>query len=115
MTIDSSIRRQLVSRSIAPMECAIPPDMTIEQWRRTRAARSQRPGCEHTHDTTSRYDPVKKLLTFLLICRVCGTERMIETLHYKPRFQALPATGSTAATVHRLPSRRDAQRDHRAA
>jgi hypothetical protein len=86
--------------------------MTIRQWRGTR---SQRTACEHMHDTTSRYDPVNKLLTFLLICPVCGTEKVIETLHYRPRFQPLPATRSTGATVHRLPSRRDAQRDRRAA
>ena len=115
MTIDSPIRRQLMSRSIAPMECTIPPDMTIGQWRRTRPARSQRAACDQMHDTTTRYDPVEKLLTFLLICPVCGTEKALETLHYKPRFQPLPATRSTGATVHRLPSRRDAQRDRRAA
>jgi len=43
--------------------------------------------CEHLHDTTTRYDPVEKLLTFLLICPVCRTERVLETRHYEPRFQ----------------------------
>ena len=45
-------------------------------------------GCDHLHDTTSRYNPGEKLLTFLLVCRVCGTERVVETLHYEPRFEA---------------------------
>jgi hypothetical protein len=89
--------------------------MTIEQWRLTRPARSRSAACEHMHDTTTRYEPLEQLLTFLLVCPVCGTERVIETLRYAPRFQPLPAAGSTGATVHRLPSRRDAQRDRRAA
>jgi hypothetical protein len=87
--------------------------MTIDSS--MRSARSQRPACEHMHDTTSRYDPIGELLTFLLICPVCGSEKVIETLQYKPRFQRLPAAGSTGASVQRLPSGRDAQRDRRAA
>jgi hypothetical protein len=41
--------------------------------------------CEHLHDTTSRYDAARKLLTFLLVCRICGTEKVVETLEYEPR------------------------------
>jgi hypothetical protein len=44
--------------------------------------------CNHFHDTTSRYNPVEKLLTFLLVCPICGTEKVIETLRYEPRFEA---------------------------
>jgi hypothetical protein len=47
--------------------------------------------CDHLHDTTTRYDPVEKLLTFLLVCPVCGTEEVLETRHYEPRFQPLAA------------------------
>jgi hypothetical protein len=47
--------------------------------------------CHHLHDTTTRYDPVEKKLTFLLICPVCGTERVLETRHYEPRFRPTPA------------------------
>jgi hypothetical protein len=47
--------------------------------------------CDHLHDTTTRYDPVEKRLTFLLICPVCGTERVLETRHYEPRFRPTPA------------------------
>lgn len=115
MTFDSSIRRQLLGQSVVPMECTIPRDMTIGQWRWRRSARSQRTPCEHVHDTTSRYDPAGQLLTFLLVCPVCGTERVIETLHYAPRFRPLPTAGSTDASVHRLPSRRHAQPERRAA
>jgi hypothetical protein len=43
--------------------------------------------CDHLHDTTSRYDVAKKLLTFLLCCPVCGTERVIESLRYEPEFR----------------------------
>jgi hypothetical protein len=40
--------------------------------------------CEHLHDSTSRYDPAEKVLTFLLVCRTCDTERVVETLEYEP-------------------------------
>lgn len=41
--------------------------------------------CDHLYDTTSRYDAAAKLLTFVLVCPVCRTERVIETLQYEPR------------------------------
>jgi hypothetical protein len=43
--------------------------------------------CNHLHDTTSRYNPRAKLLTFLLVCPVCGTEKIVETLRYDPRYE----------------------------
>ena len=77
----SSLSEQLVRQSIAPMESPIPPDMTLAEWRRQRAS------CEHVHDSTTRYDHDRKLLTFLLVCSVCGTEKVVETMHYEPRFE----------------------------
>jgi hypothetical protein len=41
--------------------------------------------CGHIHDTTTRYDRAERLLTFLLVCPVCGTEKVVETLDYEPR------------------------------
>jgi hypothetical protein len=49
------------------------------------------PACDHLHDTTSRYDRAEKLLTFLLVCHACGTEKVIVTLPYEPRFEQQPA------------------------
>lgn len=43
--------------------------------------------CDHLHDTTTRYDEVAKLLSFLIVCPVCATERVVETLEYEPRFE----------------------------
>jgi hypothetical protein len=43
--------------------------------------------CEHLHDQTSRYDPVAKTLTFLLVCPRCETEEVVESLRYEPRFK----------------------------
>jgi hypothetical protein len=43
--------------------------------------------CDHFHESTSRYDHAAKVLTLLLVCPVCGTERVIETLEYEPRFK----------------------------
>ena len=42
--------------------------------------------CDHLYDTTSRYDTATKVLTFLLVCPVCGTEDVVETLEYAPNF-----------------------------
>jgi hypothetical protein len=41
--------------------------------------------CDHFHDSTSRYDAAEKVLTFLLVCRPCGIERVVETVGYEPR------------------------------
>jgi hypothetical protein len=96
----SSISVQLVGRSVVPMESTIPPHMTIAQWRRGERQNSARllaeasrlvsleaESCDHVHDSTTRYDHDRKLLTFLLVCPACGTERVMETQHYEPRFQ----------------------------
>ena len=42
--------------------------------------------CEHLCDTTSRYDHGRKELIFLLVCALCGTEELVETIRYEPRF-----------------------------
>jgi hypothetical protein len=48
--------------------------------------------CDHLHEQTSRYDSDVKVLTFLLVCPTCETERVVEELPYEPRFKpcALP-------------------------
>jgi hypothetical protein len=89
MTTNASISQQLERQSIVPMESTIPAEMTIEQWRR-RVPRQPVP-CDHLHDTTTRYDPVEKQLTFLLVCPICRTEQVVETRQYEPRFQPLAA------------------------
>jgi hypothetical protein len=58
--------------------------------------------CDHLHDTTSHYDRAGKMLTFLLVCPVCGTETVIETLHYEPHFEPDPEVGSAGNNVHQL-------------
>jgi hypothetical protein len=100
-------------RSVVTVESTIPPDMTIAEWRRLLASRQpakrrrralglgrrgkvvelrhtsadETDPCGHLHDTTTRYDHERKLLTFFAVCRVCGTERVIETQHYEPRYE----------------------------
>jgi hypothetical protein len=71
--------------------------------------------CDHLHDTTTRYDHAEKLLSFVLVCPVCKTEKLIHTLHYEPRFDPQGATEPTGATVHQLPTRRTDLPDRRAA
>jgi hypothetical protein len=44
--------------------------------------------CQHLQDTTTRYDRAQKLLTFLLVCPVCDTERVVQTVRYEPHFQS---------------------------
>jgi hypothetical protein len=70
MTTGSSISEQLRRQSVVPVESTIPPEMTIEHWRSRR-----RVPCHHLHDTATSYDRVAKLLSFLLVCTVCGTAR----------------------------------------
>ena len=44
--------------------------------------------CDHPHDTTTRYDASRKLLSVLLVGELCGTERLIHTVRYEPRFES---------------------------
>ena len=110
MTDEHSVSQELERQAVVHMESSIPPEMTIEDWRRLRSERRRssrarssrlraaarrvvplRPvPCDHLHDTTTRYDPVEEVLTFLLICPVCRTERVLERRHYAPRFQPTP-------------------------
>jgi hypothetical protein len=137
--VSSSISEQLMSRSVVRMQCTIPPEMTIAQWRRQRASGPRQKGrrlggilaaasrlvspteapCDHVHDSTTRYDHDQKLLTFLLVCPVCGTERVMETQRYEPRFEPRPAPqpadAAAGATIHRLPVRRHERPTRRAA
>jgi hypothetical protein len=46
--------------------------------------------CPHFHDTTTRYDKARRLLTFVLVCPACGLERVVETMPYEPRFEPCP-------------------------
>ena len=97
------------------MESTIPPDMTCEEWRPRRSARLRPVPCDHVHESTSRYDRDLGQLTFLLVCPVCRTEKVIESLAYEPRFQQYPTTESPGATVHELPGRTHAQPKRRTA
>jgi hypothetical protein len=125
MPTPPSISEQLARQSVVPMQSTIPPDMTLAQWRRLRSSRPRTKRrssarrsaaaltatwCGHLHHSTTRYDHDQKVLTFLLVCAVCGTERVMETQHYEPRFEPRPgsqlADGSVGATIHPLPVRR---------
>jgi hypothetical protein len=112
MTPRSQISPHL-QRSVATIESTIPPDMTIADWHKLRASRrpakprrrllarsgrskvvplrpatSEQPEpCEHLHEATTRYDHERKLLTFLAVCRTCGTEKVVETQRYEPHYE----------------------------
>jgi hypothetical protein len=110
MTPVTTIADYVARQSMVPLESTIPPDVTVDQWRRARRTRPVAFGeCGHLHDTTTRYDHARKLLDFLLVCPACCTEKVIETLDYEPRFEPL------VATVHPLPVRRQQSSDRRAA
>jgi hypothetical protein len=134
MPTPRSISEQLVRQSVVPMESTVPSDMTLAQWRRQRSSRPRTKrrssarrsaaalpatSCGHLHDSTTRYDHDQKVLTFLLICPVCGTEKVMETQHYEPRFEPRPgsqlADASVGATLHPLPVRRRERAPRRAA
>jgi hypothetical protein len=84
----TSIAEYLERQAVRHVESTIPEGMTIEEWRKHPRRRQPAPAqpCGHLHDTTTRYDHKRKLLTFVLICPVCETEKVIETQHYEPRF-----------------------------
>ena len=112
MSPDPLIANELERQSVVTMECTIPGEMTVEQWRQLRSGRRRgasgrsarlrgvarkvvplRPTrCEHLHETTTRYDHERKQLSFLLVCPSCGTEKLVETVPYAPRYE--PAGGS---------------------
>jgi len=130
-----SVSQELERQGVVHMESSIPPEMTIGDRRRLRSERRRtarsrstrlraaarrvvplRPvPCDHLHHQTSRYDSVTKQLSFLLVCNVCGTERLVETVAYEPRFQPHPETQPAGATVHLQPVPRDPQPIRRAA
>jgi ribosomal protein L44E len=117
--------RPAAPTNTAVVECTIPPDMTIERWRRFRrstaptqrdpwsrllaaARRVARHGerrCDHLHDTVNRYDHAAKRLELLLTCPVCETEKLIHSLAYEPRFEP------SVASVHALHPREGAAVD----
>jgi hypothetical protein len=133
------IAEHLLRQSVAPMESTIPPHMTIEQWRRLRSPGAEPKRrysarvsagvrrvvslravpCDHLHESTTRYDQEQKVLTFLLVCPVCGTEKVMETQLYEPRFEPSHASrlanASGGATIHQLPVRRHERPMRRAA
>ena len=104
------------ARLMHVVECTIPADMSIREWRgrhspastppRARLSRvaaavrhlvpPRTPRCDHVRDTTTRYDHAAKRLDFLLVCPVCGTEKLIQSVPYEPRFEPM------AASVHAL-------------
>jgi hypothetical protein len=83
-----SIAEYLERQAVRVVESTIPEGMTIAEWRKHPRRRQTAPAqpCGHLHDTTTRYDHKRKLLTFLLVCPVCGTEKLLETQRYEPRF-----------------------------
>jgi hypothetical protein len=132
MPTPPSISEQLARQSVVPMQSTIPPDMTLAQWRRLRSSRPRKKwrsstrrspaalpatSCGHLHDSTTRYDHDQKVLTFLLVCPICGTERVMETQHYEPRYESSRASevADARATIQELPGRRDERPMRRAA
>jgi hypothetical protein len=71
--------------SLVTMESTIPGEMTVAEW--CRSGRPRGTQCDHLHESTSRYDPAEKQLDFLLVCPVCKTERLVDTVDYEPRYE----------------------------
>ena len=135
MTPDPLITSELERQSVVAMECTIPGEMTVEQWRQLRSQRRRatpgrsarlrdaarkvvplRPApCDHLHESTTRYDHERKQLSFLLVCPSCRTEKLVQTIPYEPRYEPHPAVESGHATVYELPRRAGSQPARRAA
>jgi hypothetical protein len=118
MTSSARISERVEEQGVLVVECSIPEDMTIAEWRALRPRAGRRGSrrrraatpdaarhlaavpdatCDHLHDTTSRYDRDEKQLTFLLVCRVCDTEKVVETMAYEPRFEPLGGQATAQA------------------
>jgi hypothetical protein len=108
-----SSSEQLLRQSVVPRESTIPPDLTLAP----RVASLPATPCDHLHDATTRYDHAQKLLTFLLVCPVCRTEKVVDAQHYEPRFQSGRASelADAGATSQTLPVRGDDRPMRRAA
>jgi hypothetical protein len=52
--------------------------------------------CDHLSETMTRYDSDRKLLTCLLVCPACRTEKVIKTLAYEPSFSPVEAAIAAA-------------------
>jgi hypothetical protein len=107
------------------VECTIPADMSIREWRGrhspasapscawlSRVAAAVRhlvpwrtPRCDHLHDTTTRYDHAAKRLDFFLVCPVCGTEKRIQSVPYEPRFERMGASVHALRRPRAIPGR----------
>jgi hypothetical protein len=107
------IADRLERQSVALVESTIPPELTIGEWRRQRRPRTET--CDHLHDSTSRYDHETKQLTFLLVCPVCDTERIVDSIPYEPRYTPQTPSKAVGATVHQLPVRRVSHPERQAA
>ena len=135
MTTRPSISQQLERHSFVQMESSVPADLTLDEWRRLRSTRRRPAGrrsarvlaaarrvvplrpvpCDHVHEQTSRYDPVEQVLTFLLVCPACRTEKVVETQSYEPRFKPHVAIDPSGASVHQLPIHKRPEPTRRAA
>jgi len=113
------------ARLMQVVECTIPADMSIREWRGRHSPASAHPGaglsrvaaagrlpaprrklrCDHLHDTTTRYEHAAKRLDFFLVCPVCGTEKLIQSVPYEPRFEPMWASVQSLRRPRATPGR----------
>jgi hypothetical protein len=107
----ASVSAQIERNAVQIIECTVPAEMTLDEWRRSRPRVDRRrlrrasnrtpeasrhlalvpdASCDHFHEPTSRYDHAEKRLTFVLVCHTCQTERVVETVPYEPHFEPHP-------------------------
>jgi hypothetical protein len=107
MPASRATAEQLERQSVVLVECTIPAEMTIDEWRWQRRPRdTPAESCDHLHDSTSRYDHERKQLTFLLVCPVCRTEKVVDSIHYEPHFTPHAPAEPVEAKVYQFPVRR---------
>ena len=113
LTMLRSSSEQLPLQSVVARESTIAPDPAIA----LQVVSFPPTPCDHLQDTTTRYDHAEKLLTFLLVCPVCGTEKIVHAQHYEPRFQPSRASelADAGTTIQELPVSRDERPMRRAA
>ena len=94
--------RSTIARSVSPAPTGSLEPSTGRTLNVNRPAAGRRVPCHHLHDTTTRYGCIAEVLSFLLVCTVCGTARVVETGATSRASSPAPTTGAAprSATPH---------------
>ncbi len=113
-----TVAQQPQHQSVAPIESSIPLGMTCDAWPRWRSPRLRRRqlpraalSCWATRPAARRWTlpplprehhslrPRPEVLSFLVVCRVCGIEKLVHRQAYEPASSLIPPAGSRREAI----------------